>query len=56
MVWCGDSHYGRVEAMDWADDNDTDYVFGLPGNRRIARRVIEQLAIRCASFSTPSRC
>jgi hypothetical protein len=22
----------RVEAMEWADDNDTDYIFGLPGN------------------------
>jgi hypothetical protein len=21
-----------VEAMDWADDNDTDYIFGLAGN------------------------
>jgi Transposase DDE domain group 1 len=30
MVWRGDSHYGRVEAMEWADDND--YIFGLPGN------------------------
>src|SRR4029077_4306461 len=25
IVWRGDSHYGRVEAMDWAEDNDTDY-------------------------------
>ena len=25
IVWRGDSHYGRVEAMDWAEDND----FGL---------------------------
>jgi hypothetical protein len=22
----------RVEAMDWAEDNDTDYIFGLAGN------------------------
>src|SRR6201995_1427431 len=32
IVWRGDSHYGRVEAMDWADDDDTDYIFGLAGN------------------------
>src|ERR1700750_2362646 len=32
MVWRGDSHYGRVEAMDWAEDNDNDYIFGLAGN------------------------
>ncbi len=32
IVWRGDSHYGRVEAMEWAEDNHTDYIFGLPGN------------------------
>jgi hypothetical protein len=32
IVWRGDSHYGRVEAMEWAEDNDADYVFGLAGN------------------------
>src|ERR1700739_828182 len=32
IVWGGDSHYRRVEAMEWAEDNDTDYIFGLPGN------------------------
>jgi hypothetical protein len=32
IVWRGDSHYGRVEAMDWAEDNDTGYIFGLAGN------------------------
>jgi DDE family transposase len=32
IVWRGDSHYGRVEAMEWAEDNDADYIFGLAGN------------------------
>src|SRR6201995_645335 len=32
IVWRGDSHYGRVEAMDWAENHETDYIFGLPGN------------------------
>jgi hypothetical protein len=32
IVWRGDSHYGRVEAMDWAGSNDTDDIFGLAGN------------------------
>jgi hypothetical protein len=32
MVWRGDSHYGRVEAMEWAENNDVDYIFGLAGN------------------------
>ena len=32
IVWRGDSHYGRVEATDWAEDNDAGYIFGLPSN------------------------
>jgi hypothetical protein len=32
LVWRGDSHYGRVEAMDWAEDHGADYIFGLAGN------------------------
>ncbi len=32
IVWRGDSHYGRVEAMEWAENNDADYIFGFPGN------------------------
>jgi hypothetical protein len=41
IVWRGDSHYGRVEAMDWADDNDTDYIFGLAGNAVLDALVAE---------------
>ena len=32
IVWRGDSHYGRVEAMEWAENKDCDYIFGLQGN------------------------
>jgi Transposase DDE domain group 1 len=32
IVWRGDSHYGRVEAMEWAENNGSDYIFGLQGN------------------------
>ena len=32
IVWRGDSHYGRSEAMDWCDDNGAGDVFGLAGN------------------------
>jgi hypothetical protein len=32
IIWRGDSHYGRVEAMEWAEDNGADYIFGLPSN------------------------
>jgi hypothetical protein len=41
IVWRGDSHYGRVEAMEWADDNDEDYIFGLAGNSVLDALVAE---------------
>lgn len=41
MVWRGDSHYGRVEAMEWAEDNDADYIFGLAGNATLDAIVAE---------------
>jgi hypothetical protein len=45
MMWRADSHYGRVEAMEWAEDNGADYIFGLTA----------QPPIRCGSCSTPRR-
>jgi hypothetical protein len=41
IVWRGDSHYGRVEAMEWAEDNGADYVFGLAGNSVLDALVAE---------------
>jgi hypothetical protein len=41
IVWRGDSHYGRVEAMDWAEDDGTDYIFGLAGNAVLDALVAE---------------
>src|SRR5215831_10795512 len=41
IVWRGDSHYGRVEAMDWAEDNDAEYIFGLAGNAALDALVAE---------------
>jgi Transposase DDE domain group 1 len=32
IVWRGDNHYGRVEAMEWAEDDGDDYIFALAGN------------------------
>src|SRR6201986_1548727 len=40
-VWRGDSHYGPVEAMEWAEDNDADYISGLAGNAVLAALVAE---------------
>jgi hypothetical protein len=41
IVWRGDSHYGRVEAMEWAEDNGVDYIFGLAGNSTLDALVAE---------------
>lgn len=41
IVWRGDGHYARPEAMDWCEDNDVGYVFGLPGNKVLEREVAE---------------
>jgi len=41
IVWRGDSHYGRVEAMDWAENNGADYIFGLAGNTTLDALVAE---------------
>jgi hypothetical protein len=41
IIWRGDSHYGRVEAMEWAEDNAADYIFGLAGNAVLDALVAE---------------
>ena len=32
IVWRGDGHYGRVEEMERAESDGTDYIFGFAGN------------------------
>ena len=41
IVWRGDSHYGRVEGLEWIEENDGDYIFGLPGNATLDALVAE---------------
>jgi len=41
IVWRGDSHYGRTEAMEWAENNDVGYIFGLAGNSVLDAQVAE---------------
>src|SRR5208283_894654 len=56
IVWRGDSHYGRVEAMEWAEDNGTDYIFGLSGNATLdalAAEVADNLRFHHARSSAP---
>jgi hypothetical protein len=42
IVWRGDGHYGRVEGMEWIEENgDSDYIFGLSGNPVLDKQVAE---------------
>lgn len=56
IVWRGDSHYGRVEAMEWIEENDGDYIFGLPGNATLdalTAKVADNLRFHHAQSSEP---
>jgi hypothetical protein len=56
IVWRGDSHYGRVEAMEWAENNDADYIFGLAGNTALdalVARTADNLRFHHAASSKP---
>lgn len=51
IVFRGDSHYSRPEAMAWCEDNGVDYIFGLAGNTRLdalAAEVADDLKVRRA--------
>jgi hypothetical protein len=41
IVWRGDSHYGRAEAMECAESSGDDYIFGLAGNTALDALVAE---------------
>lgn len=45
IVWRGDSHYGRVEAMEWCEANNCDYIFGFQGNSALDARVADNAEI-----------
>jgi hypothetical protein len=48
LVWRGDSHYGRVEAMDWAEEHGANCIFGLAGNAALDALVAETAVnLRC---------
>ena len=51
IIFRGDSHYGRPEAMAWCEDNGVDYIFGLAGNtvlNALAATVADDLKVRRA--------
>ena len=41
LIWRGDSHYGRAEAMEWAEKAGAGYIFGLAGNTALDALVAE---------------
>ena len=41
IIWRGDSHYCRSEAMDWIEADDGRYIFGLAGNAVLHRLMAE---------------
>jgi len=47
ITFRGDSHYGRKEVMDWCEDNDITYVFGLAPNKVLAEQVFPKLDACC---------
>jgi hypothetical protein len=41
VLFRGDGHYARPEAMAWCETNGAGYVFGLPGTKPLSRKVDE---------------
>ncbi len=41
ILFRGDGHYARPEAMTWCEDNNIDYVFGLAGTMPLSKKVDE---------------
>jgi hypothetical protein len=41
IIWRGDGHYDRDEAMEWAENNGADYIFGRAGNSVLDALVAE---------------
>lgn len=41
ILFRGDGHYARPEAMVWCEDHGVDYVFGLPGTKPLSKKVDE---------------
>jgi DDE family transposase len=55
IVWRGDSHYGRIEAIGVCERYRVGYIFGLAGNRVLLRKVVdlaEDVAVRRLEAST----
>jgi hypothetical protein len=47
IIFRGDSHYGRPEAMEWAENNRVSYIFGFAPNKVLAEQVFPELDACC---------
>jgi hypothetical protein len=47
IIFRGDSHYGRKEAMEWCESNGVNYIFGLAPNRVLAEQIFPKLDETC---------
>ena len=47
IMFRGDSHYRRKEVMDWCEQNDVTYIFGLASNKVLAEQVFAKLDECC---------
>jgi len=50
----GDSHYGRVEAMEWCEQQGVDYLFGFGGNAVLKAMTREAADVLCVRRATNS--
>jgi len=50
----GDSHYGRVEAMEWCEQQGVDYLFGFGGNAVLKAMTQEAADVLCVRRATNS--
>jgi hypothetical protein len=47
ITFRGDSHYGRKEAMEWCENNNVNYIFGLGPNKVLAEHIFPKLDETC---------
>ena len=50
----GDSHYGRLEAMEWCEEQGVDYIFGFGGNAVLRAMTQEAADALCGGRATSS--
>jgi hypothetical protein len=52
----GDSHYGRVEAMEWCESENVDFIFGFGVNdvlKALTQKAADELCVKRAVSSAP---